>query len=298
MGCAGGSTGVIPAQSPSQCVKYCGNNVVLDDCGVCGGNNRLKDCDGICYGSNFDCRNGNSEKDPSKQKDSSEEEHLRDLYMIIGTIIILMILLIYNCIRSWRRYLRAGQVQNIAQPNRQDHISANVLATMPTISYCSDGPELPYGSSMCAICICDFEDEDILRKAPCGHHFHQECIDRWFSMNRFCPVCKADASGTQGANSDESEAAPQQQAVTIEMTRTVTQVIPRPPIQWPGRDARRRATIHGPPPPPPPRPRRITPAMPRPTLQSQGRGTGRRATLHARPVPPPHRNEDLRRQSL
>jgi hypothetical protein len=45
---------------------------------------------------------------------------------------------------------------------------------------------------MCAICIEDFEESNIVRLLPCGHIFHPECIDPWFLTRQArCPLCKA-----------------------------------------------------------------------------------------------------------
>jgi len=46
----------------------------------------------------------------------------------------------------------------------------------------------------CAVCICDFDVGDQLRKLPCGHQFHCECIDRWLHISRKCPLCSQDAA--------------------------------------------------------------------------------------------------------
>lgn len=48
---------------------------------------------------------------------------------------------------------------------------------------------------MCPICICDFEDDDELRKLPCGHFFHKDCVDEWFERSTVCPMCKRDVRG-------------------------------------------------------------------------------------------------------
>lgn len=41
----------------------------------------------------------------------------------------------------------------------------------------------------CSVCLCEFEEGDRLRKLPCGHHFHQSCIDEWLRRSKKCPLC-------------------------------------------------------------------------------------------------------------
>lgn len=48
-------------------------------------------------------------------------------------------------------------------------------------------------AEICAICIEDFKDGDILRVLLCKHEFHKECIDPWLlTRKRTCPVCKTE----------------------------------------------------------------------------------------------------------
>jgi len=50
-------------------------------------------------------------------------------------------------------------------------------------------------SKMCTICFGDFEDNwtKNLRKLPCGHIFHADCIDQWLRQGkRTCPFCRRD----------------------------------------------------------------------------------------------------------
>jgi hypothetical protein len=42
----------------------------------------------------------------------------------------------------------------------------------------------------CAICQEDWENNEVVRKLPCEHVFHIMCIDKWFSENNVCPVCR------------------------------------------------------------------------------------------------------------
>ena len=43
----------------------------------------------------------------------------------------------------------------------------------------------------CSICLCEFEENDVIRKLRCGHFFHIGCIDPWLVNERaVCPVCR------------------------------------------------------------------------------------------------------------
>lgn len=52
----------------------------------------------------------------------------------------------------------------------------------------ADHPE-----AACSICLCDYEEGDILRELPCkeGRHvFHAECVDEWLVQKLSCPICR------------------------------------------------------------------------------------------------------------
>lgn len=43
----------------------------------------------------------------------------------------------------------------------------------------------------CCVCISGFRDGEEVRRLPCGHAFHRDCVDRWLlSCRRTCPLCR------------------------------------------------------------------------------------------------------------
>lgn len=47
----------------------------------------------------------------------------------------------------------------------------------------------------CAVCLCEFFEEDRLRLLPmCTHAFHMNCLDTWLLSNSTCPLCRASLS--------------------------------------------------------------------------------------------------------
>jgi len=42
----------------------------------------------------------------------------------------------------------------------------------------------------CLVCLFPYQQNDELRKLPCGHCFHVDCIDHWLVEKDFCPYCR------------------------------------------------------------------------------------------------------------
>jgi hypothetical protein len=61
--------------------------------------------------------------------------------------------------------------------------------------------------SSCAVCLSEFEEDDILRRLPCNHSFHRACIDKWLKRNKVCPLCLQDIEAPASNKSGEKQKA-------------------------------------------------------------------------------------------
>ncbi|KAL2496264.1 RING-H2 finger protein ATL16 [Forsythia ovata] len=75
------------------------------------------------------------------------------------------------------------------------------IRSIPTFHYKkgTDKQELAEkGSSECAVCLNEFQEDEKLRGIPdCGHVFHIDCIDVWLQNNANCPLCRTSISATR-----------------------------------------------------------------------------------------------------
>merc|ERR1719401_2763741 len=45
----------------------------------------------------------------------------------------------------------------------------------------------------CSICQDSFDAEKPIKRTPCGHYFHEECLGNWLgNFARSCPLCRND----------------------------------------------------------------------------------------------------------
>lgn len=88
--------------------------------------------------------------------------------------------------RSFHRSL--GQLES---PKPKGAEQATISRTTSVLEYSPSLFDDPTGAS-CAVCLCEFGAGDSLRKLPCGHFFHEHCVDRWLVRNKRCPLCMGD----------------------------------------------------------------------------------------------------------
>ncbi|KAK3239359.1 hypothetical protein CYMTET_50719 [Cymbomonas tetramitiformis] len=98
---------------------------------------------------------------------------------------------------------------------------AGTIASFPTYTF-SNGM-LAKEDAQCSVCLCDYEEDDALRKLPsCEHYFHVACIDQWLHENTSCPLCRMNLKH-QAAGEDVVELSDSMQTsnVVLESTNVV-----------------------------------------------------------------------------
>ncbi|KAG6504760.1 hypothetical protein ZIOFF_037107 [Zingiber officinale] len=118
------------------------------------------------------------------------------------------------CIRSNRDedesfslHLRMAAASRLSRPQG---LSPEMIETFPTMLY-SQVKWLKAGNGAleCAVCLCEFEDDEALRLLPhCNHVFHLDCIDAWLEAHVTCPVCRANLAEQSAADSADHGAPP------------------------------------------------------------------------------------------
>jgi len=69
-------------------------------------------------------------------------------------------------------------------------------ATSSAAASSSDGAGKEVGEDeedngeLCSVCLCDYDDTDVLIRLPCEHLFHEACITRWLRQDSSCPQCR------------------------------------------------------------------------------------------------------------
>eukprot|EP00448_Togula_jolla_P022056 CAMPEP_0170578882 /NCGR_PEP_ID=MMETSP0224-20130122/5690_1 /TAXON_ID=285029 /ORGANISM="Togula jolla, Strain CCCM 725" /LENGTH=327 /DNA_ID=CAMNT_0010901875 /DNA_START=80 /DNA_END=1063 /DNA_ORIENTATION=- len=85
------------------------------------------------------------------------------------------------------RLLFPHSEQARAEAPKVEAAGPDQIAQLPLLHYWS-GLFSESGAS-CAVCLCEYESSDMLRRLPCGHHFHRKCADQWLRRSKRCPLC-------------------------------------------------------------------------------------------------------------
>lgn len=63
-----------------------------------------------------------------------------------------------------------------------------VVESLPVVELTSE--ELKKGDVICAVCKEEIMAKEKVRRLPCSHYYHGECIVPWLAIRNTCPVCR------------------------------------------------------------------------------------------------------------
>ena len=97
-----------------------------------------------------------------------------------------------------------SEAPSLAEPSASVHISAagSVKMVLKHLSRKMRSRRQPVQEE-CSLCLCEYENGEVVTRLPCGHCYHHECIHTWFDAqrhkDRFCPLCKRSPLTPEGA---------------------------------------------------------------------------------------------------
>eukprot|EP01052_Picozoa_sp_SAG31_P025699 SAG31_NODE_2269_length_6047_cov_3.503699_4_plen_133_part_00 len=74
-----------------------------------------------------------------------------------------------------------------------------------------------FDNTACSICLGEFEMDEEVRRMPCRHTFHSDCIATWMKVKHSCPLCVApitveNTAGDTAASPSETLGSPDEVA--------------------------------------------------------------------------------------
>lgn len=125
------------------------------------------------------------------------------LFSMVLVIIILHFWIKYLIIRHGQRRRQNNTLYQIntqiapidvsAEESPNSGLDPLVLATLPKLLYRqTDQFKFNQGEVIeCSVCLGSIVEDATVRVLPnCKHVFHVDCVDKWFSSNTTCPICR------------------------------------------------------------------------------------------------------------
>lgn len=121
------------------------------------------------------------------------------LPLLLGTLTLLTMVV---CVSVWAGVFRQhlfevlhGHAPEESFPRRDKLSETEVNAMFPAFVF-TKGETAALGATgdvCCSVCLCSFEEGELLRRLACGHSYHSHCLDRWLLSNATCPRCRKSA---------------------------------------------------------------------------------------------------------
>ena len=97
---------------------------------------------------------------------------------------------------SYETMLQLGERIGDVKSERWTMVAQKHIAKLPVFTFQNatsmkdDGKEENDSDLKCLVCQCEYEQDESLRRLPCGHCFHTDCVDQWLKTKDFCLYCR------------------------------------------------------------------------------------------------------------
>jgi len=89
-------------------------------------------------------------------------------------------------------YELLSNLDSLRNSERKGGLSETEISVLPTNVVAGNNTKV----LNCCICLEDQVTGQLVRRLPCMHAFHCECIDRWLQEKSSCPICMKSARPT------------------------------------------------------------------------------------------------------
>jgi hypothetical protein len=94
---------------------------------------------------------------------------------------------------SYELMLRLGERMGDVKSERWARVAREKIAALPTFQFDEKtvkGKDENDCEVKCLVCQFPYETAECLRRLPCGHCFHTDCVDQWLMSKDCCPYCR------------------------------------------------------------------------------------------------------------
>lgn len=104
--------------------------------------------------------------------------------MSVTLTIVLVSLLIYAAMNGWLGNQQGASPETITKIENFKYD--------PDVFGDPDNPADGRPPNECCVCSEPYSAEMPMKKTPCKHYFHTECLEKWLKVARTCPLCRLD----------------------------------------------------------------------------------------------------------
>ena len=94
---------------------------------------------------------------------------------------------------SYDVMLRLGETIGDVKKERWNLIAHEQIDKLETLTFdanAAQGKDESDCEVKCLVCQFPYEADESLRRLPCGHAFHSQCVAQWLKDNDVCPYCR------------------------------------------------------------------------------------------------------------